>query len=143
MNTIATTMAVEQNRCYSMLASLLEYPNDELLNTCDTLVSEVNSGVAEPLRTFRDYVATHPLSRIQEIYTGTFDLMASCSPYLGIHIFGEDNYKRGALMASMNTEMPWDRSPQKIFSFQKLGGKRRDCMLLFRHSIECPEYHRC
>ncbi len=37
---------------------------------------------------------------LEELYTGTFDLQAICSPYIGHHLFGEDR-RRGMFMVRL------------------------------------------
>jgi nitrate reductase assembly molybdenum cofactor insertion protein NarJ len=38
---------------------------------------------------------------LQSIYTATFDLAPSCSPYLGTHLFGDDSRDRARLMVGL------------------------------------------
>jgi nitrate reductase assembly molybdenum cofactor insertion protein NarJ len=38
---------------------------------------------------------------LQSIYTATFDLAPSCSPYLGTHLFGDDSRDRARLMIGL------------------------------------------
>lgn len=38
---------------------------------------------------------------LQAIYTTTFDLAPSCSPYLGTHLFGDDSRDRARLMLGL------------------------------------------
>jgi nitrate reductase assembly molybdenum cofactor insertion protein NarJ len=38
---------------------------------------------------------------LQSIYTDTFDLAPSCSPYLGTHLFGDDSAGRARLMLGL------------------------------------------
>ena len=38
---------------------------------------------------------------LQSIYTATFDLAPSCSPYLGTHLFGDDSRDRARLMLGL------------------------------------------
>ena len=40
-------------------------------------------------------------SDLAEIYTSTFDLAPSCSPYLGVHLFGDENPDRARLMVGL------------------------------------------
>jgi nitrate reductase assembly molybdenum cofactor insertion protein NarJ len=36
-----------------------------------------------------EFAGSTPASRLEEIYTGTFDLNLVCFPYPGYHLFGE------------------------------------------------------
>ena len=46
-------------------------------------------------------VATLDLAAWQTTYTSTFDLAPSCSPYLGVHLFGDENRDRARLMVGL------------------------------------------
>jgi len=92
-----------QRRALDLLAEILEYPRSDLtepVRECQRLVSLDNPEAAAHLRKFHDFVAATPLGRLQEVYTGTFDLNAACDPYLGYHLFGE-SYKRSAFMVGL------------------------------------------
>lgn len=38
----------------------------------------------------------------EELYTATFDVTPACVAYVSIHLFGEENFKRGEFMAGLN-----------------------------------------
>jgi nitrate reductase delta subunit len=38
----------------------------------------------------------------EELYTATFDVTPACVPYVSIHLFGEENFKRGEFMAALS-----------------------------------------
>lgn len=40
-------------------------------------------------------------SDLAEIYTSTFDLAPACSPYVGVHLFGDENPDRARLMVGL------------------------------------------
>jgi len=46
---------------------------------------------------------TEPLApqRLEEIFARTFDLNPSCAPYLSVHLFGEESFKRAILMTGL------------------------------------------
>lgn len=84
-------------------AYLLTYPRTGVVDaaaTCQALIQKDNPRAAACLREFRKDVAGKTLSRLQEIYTVTFDLDAICHPYVGHHLFGE-TYKRSAFMLGL------------------------------------------
>lgn len=92
---------------YSLYADLFSYPNDRIFLTVADLLgltSQSNEQVFEDLEKFSNSIANLTIPELKELYTRSFDLMAVCSPYIGIHLFGEDNYKRGGLMAKLNDE---------------------------------------
>ncbi|HLJ75287.1 MAG TPA: molecular chaperone TorD family protein [Thermoanaerobaculia bacterium] len=55
----------------------------------------------EDLAAFAKEMAALDLAGQQATYTATFDLAPSCSPYLGIHLFGEENRDRARLMVGL------------------------------------------
>ena len=99
------------NHLYEILASLLEYPGDEwdtLLERSGEWVSIKEPSVAAQFGGFRDRVLELPTSKLQELYTQTFDLNPVCTLDIGYHLFGE-NYKRGELLAGLRkTEAPYE-----------------------------------
>ncbi len=69
---------------------------------------------------FKEQIQQFPLSRLEEIYTQTFDLQAICYPYAGYQLFGED-YRRGEFMVKLKEhyrsagfEAPGDELPDHI-----------------------------
>jgi len=89
---------------YLLLADILDYPSPALLEQvkrCGALLGKIDRDVVSKMDTFRLFVETTPLTRLQEVYTSTFDLQVVCYPYAGYHIFGE-SYKRGEFLANLN-----------------------------------------
>ena len=41
----------------------------------------------------------------EELYTATFDVTPACVPYVSIHLFGEENFKRGEFMAALHAAL--------------------------------------
>lgn len=90
-------------RLFSLFADLLEYPGARLARAareCEALVAPVNEEAAALLRRFRAFVETTPPGRVEEVYTGTFDLDAACHPYVGYHLFGE-SYTRSVFLLGL------------------------------------------
>ena len=52
------------------------------------------------LESFRDFAEKTPLGKLQEVYSGFFDLNSICHPYVGYQLFGE-NYKRSAFLIGL------------------------------------------
>ncbi len=103
------------NSTLSTLAALLEYPGS------DFEARLARNGVSAECRTLngkkmaaipRD-AATNALHRFiaaisalspderEELYTATFDVTPACVLYVSIHLFGEENFKRGEFMAGI------------------------------------------
>ncbi|GLI38801.1 molecular chaperone TorD family protein [Geobacter hydrogenophilus] len=78
---------------YRCFADVLDYPTPHLAGRVEdalNLLAPLDMNAARRLGRFRTVVAETPLSRLEEIYTGTFDLQPLCSPHVGYHLFGED-----------------------------------------------------
>ncbi|MBI2996594.1 MAG: molecular chaperone TorD family protein [Candidatus Melainabacteria bacterium] len=96
----------QKNNFYS-LAELLEYPQDgfcNLLNSCETMLNNFDNEVKEIknlFNKFSSFVKENSKEKLQELYVKTFELNPACTPYIGVHIFGEDGYKRGTLMTRL------------------------------------------
>ncbi len=87
----------------SLFADILEYPWPGLAGTareCAALVAPQNPEAGALLREFCAFVERTPLGRLEEVYTGTFDLDAACHPYVGYHLFGE-SYKRSLFLLEL------------------------------------------
>ena len=107
------TLETIERRLFQRFAELLEYPQPGLVEAareCEALISLVPSfhvsgerrdrGAAVLLREFRTFVEATPLGRVEEIYSGTFDLDVACHPYVGYHLFGE-SYKRSVFLLEL------------------------------------------
>ncbi|WP_300182912.1 nitrate reductase [Bradyrhizobium sp.] len=67
---------------------------------CGALVGRVQPQAATLLGIFRDFAREHPVGKLQEVYSGFFDLNSICHPYIGYQLFGE-NYKRSVFMVEL------------------------------------------
>lgn len=91
---------------YEALARLLDYPLEkQQLQTDYELVStflnklQLNSSIAS----FADFAAASSLAALQEEYVASFDFNPATAPYLGHHLFG-DNQKKGGYMIMLKQE---------------------------------------
>jgi nitrate reductase molybdenum cofactor assembly chaperone NarJ/NarW len=81
---------------YRHFAALLSYPQGDMgdaARTCLALLSEHNRPAADELKGFCDFVVSQAPSRIEEVYTATFDLQPVCYPYVGYQLFGESKQR--------------------------------------------------
>lgn len=77
----------------SLLANLLEYPGPGY---------EEHLAAAEPAAAgFVRRMRQMAEGEREELYCATFDINPSCVPYTGVHLFGEENFKRGEYMAAL------------------------------------------
>jgi nitrate reductase assembly molybdenum cofactor insertion protein NarJ len=84
---------------YNSLATLLSYPDEQLLNVCHAGGGD-ESAVALELAQFSDKTRALDLRALQELFIQTFDLSPVCSLEMGWHLFGE-NYDRGLLLVKI------------------------------------------
>jgi nitrate reductase delta subunit len=77
-------------------AVLLSYPDDhvkEKAAACAAHMKELNSEAATSLESFFNFIETNEVSRIEEAFTGTFDLQSLCHPYVGYQLCGESQQR--------------------------------------------------
>jgi len=88
---------------YGLLANVLEYPTSEIAGqaeACSSSLGVVCGQAQGCFDGFKEFCRKNPLSRLEELYTDTFDLQAICCPYVGFHLFGEDR-TRGMFMVKL------------------------------------------
>lgn len=91
--TVAEAPAVSADRdALAALAPLFCYPDGNFAKAIDA------ARKVAPLEAFAAEVRDRD---IQSIYTSTFDLAPSCSPYLGVHLFSEEARERARLMVGL------------------------------------------
>ena len=93
----------EMRSLYHCFARMLEYPAGGTLQAAikaQGLLIDEDPASAAQLKEFHDYAAALPPGRLEEVYTGTFDLDAACHPYIGYHLFGE-TYKRSIFLVEL------------------------------------------
>lgn len=91
---------------YQGLAQLLDYPKDRdgLLESYGNLASHLEqSGLASPAAPFAAFVRDSTLAELQEDYVANFDFNPAAAPYLGHHLYG-DNQKKGTYMIRVKQE---------------------------------------
>lgn len=91
---------------YSSLARMLDYP--EKLEALLTASDSVNRFLRErdietPLAPFAAFVTASTLAELQEEYVATFDFNPVIAPYLGHHLYG-DNQNKGAYLVRLKQE---------------------------------------
>ena len=92
---------------YDALARMIDYPEGKtgLQDDCNVVSSFMKKqGLAhKTLVTFSEFAAASPLAALQEEYVATFDFNPATAPYLGHHLFG-DNQKKGGFMIMLKQE---------------------------------------
>lgn len=88
---------------YCLFADIFDYPAPILADRVEELLqlaTATHEEATQLLYQFQTFVEQAPPEKIEELYTGTFDLQPLCSPYIGYQIFGEE-YRRGMFMAHL------------------------------------------
>lgn len=91
---------------YDALARMLDYPEEKQqlqddYNLVSTFLNKrrLGSSISE----FAEFADTSSLAALQEEYVATFDFNPATAPYLGHHLFG-DNQKKGGYMIMLKQE---------------------------------------
>ena len=88
---------------YRAFAGVFDYPDLDLSGRLDEWSSELTVALpagAALLRKFQEAHREMGTSRLQEIYTTTFDMQPDCTLNLSYHLFGEDQ-RRGIFLAKL------------------------------------------
>ena len=86
-----------------LFADILDYPAPGLERKaaeCAALISAAQPEAAALLESFRGYAEENSVGKLQEVYSGFFDLNSICHPYVGYQLFGE-NYKRSVFLIGL------------------------------------------
>ncbi|WCJ60117.1 nitrate reductase molybdenum cofactor assembly chaperone [Fontisphaera persica] len=89
---------------WQCLGRLLEYPGADFaarLTEAARMMPGWSVAVRQAWERFSSAVGRMSPDEREELYTATFDLCPACVPYVGIHLFGEENYRRGRFMAAL------------------------------------------
>jgi len=91
---------------YEALARMLDYPEEKQqlqddYNLVSTFLNKRRPGA--PISEFAEFVDASSLAALQEEYVATFDFNPATAPYLGHHLFG-DNQKKGGYMIMLKQE---------------------------------------
>ena len=92
----ATTIAAQ----LFLLGRLLGYPGADFDSTLESALAAVDS---LHLVAFSKAIDALTQDVREELYTATFDVTPQCVPYASIHLFGEENFKRGEFMAALHS----------------------------------------
>ena len=77
-------------------ATLLSYPSKSIINdatTCSADLKLVSPEASTSLESFLTFLEANDISRIEEAFTGTFDLQSLCHPYVGYQLCGESQQR--------------------------------------------------
>ena len=91
---------------YAHFANLLDYPTPDTVEEaliCADLLAQDYPESSELIRGFVDTVEDETLGRLEEIYTGTFDVNPTCFIFAGYMLFGE-SFNRGKFLVRLQKE---------------------------------------
>jgi nitrate reductase molybdenum cofactor assembly chaperone NarJ/NarW len=86
-----------------LFADILDYPAPGLAGKaaeCAALIGAAQPEAVALLESFRGFAEATSLGKLQEVYSGFFDLNSICHPYVGYQLFGE-NYKRSIFLLGL------------------------------------------
>ena len=89
------------------LGEALDYPDGRLRPRLDALspLTRAHGPSAAAVDGFLAELAGYELAALSEIYTRTFDVAPICVPYLSIHLFGEESFRRASLMSGLSESL--------------------------------------
>jgi len=89
------------------LGELLTYPDDRLGSRVDAAATLTpgDHPCADALASFRAETGGYTVDALGELYTRTFDVAPVCIPYLSIHLFGEESFRRARLMTGLSESL--------------------------------------
>lgn len=100
--------AAAERRAAELLGRLFAYPGDDYLDAVGAAHRQLEEGcgnwlvAATELERFETAVAELPPELLRDLYTRTFDLSPLCIPYLSVHLFGQESFKRAQLMTGLD-----------------------------------------
>jgi len=84
-----------QDLC-EQFATLLSYPSQSIINdatACSADLKLVSPDAASSFERFLTFLEVNDINRIEEAFTGTFDLQSLCHPYVGYQLCGESQQR--------------------------------------------------
>lgn len=88
------------------LGPLLAYPRRErfatdLARAEGRLLEAEAAEAAEALEAFERGAVRRSFDELEDLYTRTFDLTPVCVPFLSVHLFGQESFRRARLMTGL------------------------------------------
>jgi nitrate reductase assembly molybdenum cofactor insertion protein NarJ len=97
---------MEVRHQYSVLADLFRYPKEDYIenvNACVAYLENRYPNAFNEIQPFFEFVNSHSLYEIEEVFGKTFHIQAICYLDMGYVLFAED-YKRGDFLVQMKNE---------------------------------------
>ena len=88
------------------LGVLLAYPRRErfaadLARAEGRLLEAGAAEASEALEAFERAAVRRTFDELEDLYTRTFDLSPVCAPFLSVHLFGQESFRRARLMTAL------------------------------------------
>ena len=99
----AQVLFARRAQILGLFADILDYPAPGLANKaaeCAALIGAAQPEAGALLESFCRFAEETSLGKLQEVYSGFFDLNSICHPYVGYQLFGE-NYKRSSFLVGL------------------------------------------
>jgi nitrate reductase delta subunit len=96
-------MKTQLKLIYRLFSALFTYPSSDLYAQMDEGYRQLSTDYPEAaafIDPFQTFVANTSLTRLEEIYTSTFDVNPVCYPYPGFQLFGE-NFNRADFLVKL------------------------------------------
>ncbi len=93
----------KNNEMFLRLGDVLEYPDGQLSThaaECVELLASDLPDASHQMGRFLEFVGSTTQGRMEEIYTGTFDVSPTCFIFAGYMLFGE-TFKRGEFLVQL------------------------------------------
>jgi nitrate reductase delta subunit len=85
-----------------LIADLFEYPGSDFAASAERAAREARTpAVALHLQQFASEIAALRPELVEEAHVRTFLVAPSTAPYVGVHLFGEESFKRAHLMSQL------------------------------------------
>jgi nitrate reductase delta subunit len=100
-----TNTLLDPRTLFARIGLLFEHAHlseaDVIAREAADALEESCSEAAAHLGRFAEEMSAIGLHKREEIYLRTFDLNPSCPPYMSVHLFGEESFKRAILMTGL------------------------------------------
>jgi nitrate reductase molybdenum cofactor assembly chaperone NarJ/NarW len=103
MTAVVAAGPVVTREVFAALSLLFRYPDASYAASAALLKHELREfePVCRCIAHFAEAINSLDLAELQSVYTSTFDLAPACSPYLGVHLFGDESRDRARLMSGL------------------------------------------
>lgn len=97
-------MTIPARHPFAALAEFFEYPSPGSFERWESLRQGFEERWAEAHALLGQFIeaARAQGDELESVFLNAFEITPACVPYVGVHLFGEENFKRSAFMAQLN-----------------------------------------